>query len=313
MVSGLERIRQIMTLRAAVLSCFVLSVMGSGPLRADHLSSPQSSADLISGSFTQPSSLSDLLNNLYIAWDKRLLAQPAFWSRPSLEKMFAAAKITHDPRIAQLDPHWTLDKALKDRNASLAVYTHILPAPIELHESHFRVDRGTASWVYHYPQHDEGYGSIQFELPDAQGVKWADIKHIFGYDAVVIPPLPLVSLVAPIGHGVKVAFYRTDFWKSEISLVACYQSPASLPPSVMADSEYDKACFFLKRTLTTNAPQQTNKVLIDVEDEDIVRYVRISQHRGHIPSFCYPLKIDPTLEHLCPPRPGSTRIRQSDK
>ena len=295
------------------MSCVALSVMGSGPLRADHLDSPQSSADHISDSFTQPSSLSDLLNNLYIVWEKRLLAHPAFWSRTGLEKMFAAAKITHSPRVAQLDPHWSLDKALKDRDASLAVYTHILPVPIELHESHFRVDTETASRVYHYPQHDEGYGLIQFELPDAQGVRWADIKHIFGYDAVVTPPLPRVSVVAPIGHGMKVAFYRADFWEGDISLVACYQSPASLPTRVMADSEYDKACFFLKRTLTTNAPQQTDKVLIDIEDDDIVRYVRISQHRGHIPSFCYPLKIDPTLEHLCPPRPGSTRVGQSDK
>lgn len=287
--------------------------MTSGPLRADDMDSAQSSADPMPGSFTQPSSLSDLLDNLYIAWDKRLLAQPAFWSRTSLEKMFAASKITHNPRITQLDPHWSLDKALRDRNASLAVYTHILPVPIELHESHFRVARETASWVYHYPQHDEGFGSIQFELPDDQGVRWADIKHVFGYDAVVTPPAPPVAVAAPIGQGVKVALYRTDFWESEISLVACYQSPASLPPSVMADLEYDKACFFLKRTLTTNAPQQTDKVLIDIEDDDIVRYVRISQHLGHIPSFCYPLKIDPTLEHFCPPRLSSTRMGQSDK
>jgi len=76
----------------------------------------------------------------------------------------------------------------------------------------------------------------------------------------------------------------------------------------MAAWEYDKACFFLKRTPVTRAIPETDKVMIDSEDDDIVRYVDISEHLGHIPAFCYRLKVDPTLRQLCPQRPTRTTV-----
>ena len=291
-----------MSKKATTFSCVVLSVMTQGPLRAEHLEAPEASIDLTSDSFTQPSSISDLLNNLHIAWDKRLL--PQHWSRTTLQRAFAASKITHNPRIAQLDADWSVDKALKNRNGHLAVYTPFLTAPIEFDQSHYHAAKETSPRVYRYSQHDEGSGSVTFELRDAQNVRWADVKQLFGYDAVVAP-LPLnVSAATPTGQGLKPASYQVNSWENEISLMACYRSPTSLPQSIVVEWEYDEACFFLKRASTTNTPQHTDQVLIDIEDEDIVRHIRINQHLGHIFGFCYRLRVDPTLAHFCPPRSG---------
>jgi hypothetical protein len=82
---------------------------------------------------------------------------------------------------------------------------------------------------------------------------------------------------------------------------------------MMVDLDYDKACFFLKRTLVSNAAQETGKVMIDIEDDDLVRYISIREHHGHVLPFCYALKIDPALKHFCPARPAAARRSQSDK
>jgi hypothetical protein len=238
---------------------------------------------------------------LSVAWEKRLLVQNAFWSRAIIQRFFNANQIVHNPRLVQPDPHWSLERGLADQDAALAVYSSVLPDPVELLASRRQVPEETASWVYHYSEHTEYFGSVQFELSDAADVSWLEVRRAFGPGVVAEPPPMPIAGIGAGEHGINAGLQKIGNWEQGLTLVACYQSPAPLP-SKMADWEYDKACFFLKRNSIAKMPQWLKRVWVEPQDDDIVRYVRISEHRGHIPMFCYALNLDSALTDRCPPR-----------
>lgn len=257
----------------------------------------------------RPISTSDLLINLKVGWEKRLLVQQAFWSSATIKTFFDAGKITRNHQRDRLMGGWPTgpDLTLWDRLA----YSHLLHDPIELFTSRYYPPLEKASWVYPYPRHTEYVGSISFELAVDAGITWADVKSVFGSDAINIGPPPLpVSDSRSGGYDSKSGLQRGSSQSQETHLTMCYRRPmppASLIPILQADGVIDGACFSLQ-----HVPYWKKGAIIAINpnprewllphDNDVVIRIRLQEHQGHIPLYCYPLKIDPALVVWCPAR-----------
>jgi hypothetical protein len=289
--------------KAAAATLSSTGQMGS-TTESGHVYSSEELSTLIS----PPISISDLLENLKVAWDKRLLVQPEFWPKAALLRFFNAGKLTWGMDVwgrsmAQQARHWSQERGLADHDGRMNVYSRLLNDPIFIQRSHLVTKEESASWVYHYPSHTEAVGHIIVGLDANSNITWGQVRRLFGSGAINKGPPPApISYVSPQvpdtgAHMYRVATSPLDNGYGETALTMCYQTPDPLP-SKMAEWEYDQACFNLKRV----AAPPTTPPYWEPRDDDIVVLVRMSEHQGHIPMFCYAIKLDATLTPRCPPR-----------
>jgi hypothetical protein len=219
--------RSIRYLTAATAMVFLACTGGNGN---------ENGSEPIAASTARPNSLSDLLGNLKIAWDRRLLKQQTFWTNDNLLRFFDGVKVTWDPQIAQLDPSWSLERGLTDQDGRMVVYTGLLQNPVEVQRGHYTEPASV------YPSRTETSGSITLSFGPDSTVTWGKVKSLFGGDVNYegLPP-------QPISHNRDGRTVLVDSWDYAVraNILECYRGPEALPER-MSPFEYDEICFFLK-------------------------------------------------------------------
>jgi hypothetical protein len=97
---------------------------------------------------------------------------------------------------------------------------------------------------------------------------------------------------------------QPQFDPSDDFSVCFYESSEGMPPMLKNKPDYarDEVCLGLKVSSKPLLEWHNGYTARDPEDDDVVPYITTTQHFGHIPSPCYVLKLDPSLEGWWPAR-----------
>jgi hypothetical protein len=134
------------------------------------------SAAGISALIQRPASAPDLIENLRVAWEGRLLVQPAFFEDANLLKFFNGTSVTWKDLHVRTKSNFVASATVKldDRvfpGSTVTVFrTHEVVPPV--HAANDR-NRGYV--------HDSG--AIQMQVDSLQGFTWQAVKRAFGPDA----------------------------------------------------------------------------------------------------------------------------------
>lgn len=126
---------------------------------------------------------SDLLENLKVSWDRRLLVQPEFWPKAALLRFFNASKVIWGLEVwgrsmAQQARHWSQERGLADHDGRMNVYSRLLNDPVFIRRNHLVTKEESVSWVYHYPSHTESVGHIIVGLDANSNITWGQVRRL---------------------------------------------------------------------------------------------------------------------------------------
>jgi hypothetical protein len=261
----------------------------------------------------RPESVLDLLRNMKTAWDQKLLVQQAFWRNAALLRFLGAERLEWRPLdpFGRIPPVFDPKRQLTKDIGTMSVHSRLLPVPIEASRIHFTSPAETASWIYGYPMHAESNGGIRFNVPQGE-LRWQAVRELLGSHYINRgPPPPPVASKSPNQSAAENELYKVSnrFYESPLDpssdFSVCYESPEGTPKKLYdpSDGVSDAICFGLKlgsdSLLFHGGPP---KPMRGPADDDIVVFVNMVQHYGHIPPGCYGLKLDPSLIGWCPVR-----------
>jgi hypothetical protein len=131
------------------------------------------------GLFRRPESPSELLHNLQIAWDRGLLAQPAFYDDANLKKVFNATAVEWQKQI--------VDKsgAYANHYGTLTLNTKVFPNTTVrvVHIRHVAKAESHTAIHVDLPAYIEDMGDIEMNAESLAGFTWGTVKVAFGSDA----------------------------------------------------------------------------------------------------------------------------------
>jgi hypothetical protein len=262
----------------------------------------------ISALIKRPESVLDLLKNMKIAWDRKLLAQQEFWPTAALLRFLNADRLEWQPLYLNGPPAFPPESELTHNSGYVTVHGQLLPTPISVHRSHYKNPAETAPWVYPYPAHTESVGILWFNVAGS-GITWGVPRELFGPGYINKgPPPPPTDDTWPGQYDAATHVYQVSERRSQpqpgasADFSVCYESPEGVPPVFNSTPGGDEICFGLKAGSKPLLEWHNGYKVRDPEDDDVLIYVNTQQHFGHIPSPCYVLKLDPSLEAWCPAR-----------
>jgi hypothetical protein len=133
----------------------------------------------ISSLFARPTTVTELLRNLKLAWDRKLLVQPEFFDDSNLMRFFNGTAVVWNKPPPGMEADWTI------RTGTLTVDSKEFPnVVVGLRQSHHvaKEQRAPALNLV-IPAYTQDTGSIAMRVESVSGFTWGAVKQIFGPDA----------------------------------------------------------------------------------------------------------------------------------
>jgi hypothetical protein len=208
---------------------------------------PIYSSTQIAALFQRPSNVSELLRNLKLAWDKKLLVQPAFFDDANLLTFFNGTSITwKKPR-----PNTKLD--IRNRTGTVTVNDRVFPNVMVSVWIHHELDPAIRQPGAYFPAHAHDAGSVQLRIGTLPPLTWEVVKGVFGPDAQKLnADIPSPHAVIPRSGKVVMRYvYSGD------------------DPSKFGEGELPQARFLLEQGLVSAPPTLRDQP----QDSDTIRSI----------------------------------------
>jgi len=131
------------------------------------------------GLFHRPESPSELLHNLQIAWDRSLLAQPAFYEDANLKRVFNATAVEWRKQLTDKSG------AYANHYGTIILNTKVFPNTTVrvVHIRHVAKAESNPAIHVKLPAYIEDMGDIEINVEPLPGFTWGAVKAAFGSDA----------------------------------------------------------------------------------------------------------------------------------
>lgn len=186
-------------------------------------------ADLVA-MFKRPTTVPALLKNLQLAWTKRLLVQPAFYSDAALLQVFNAVAVTWKNGESTLPKS---PSAFTGRNAATTLDSSVFPnASVKVMRVAASISAMQSAACY-FPAQTQETDIVEINVEAIPGFTWGAVDAVFRPDSKAARVLPYVTVLphhAPdLTDGAQYQSVQPDPWPGD-KLIAYYLHPGELPP-----------------------------------------------------------------------------------
>jgi hypothetical protein len=244
-----------------------LVVCGIGPCSRAHSATAQtplieahrSPNFQIFSSAKRPTTVTGLLKNLKLTWDKKLLLDPAFFAQDNLMRFFSGTKVSWKEPPAEPDNAWRV------RVGTLTLGNESFPnVTVSLRQVHHVAKQLRKPGSIGYsPAFVQNAGQVEMDVQSLQGFTWGLVKYVFGSRAQHYRVDPIWDILPTPGS------YTSD---NKAGMRYLYDDD----PAPLSTVDLSRAAFLLKQGPVSAKPDSYGHIEFgEPLDTDIVKSVII--------------------------------------